>query len=341
VSLAQRDDVRNSLEVEEVTMIFRQRGAPDVLAVDHASFNVEPGGSIGLVGESGSGKTTLARCILRLIEPTSGSVRFRGVDVTALDAQRLRSFRRHMQMVFQNPYDSLNPRWPVRKVLDEPLRLHTELSEPQRRERARELLDHVRLDGSFLGRYPHEMSGGEQQRVGVARALATSPDLLVLDEPTSALDSLTRVELLGLLNRLRGELGLTYVFISHDLASVRAVSDHMAVMYLGRLVEEGPAAEVFAEPYHPYTRTLLSGVLSLDPGSRRRRLRLSEELVLALPSLSGCRLMPRCERGDERCTEAPPVMREVSPGRRVACFSEETGDEHTDHTSLPIGSVRP
>jgi oligopeptide/dipeptide ABC transporter ATP-binding protein len=287
---------------------------------------VRTGESLGLVGESGSGKTTLARCVLRLVEPDSGSVVFHGVDVTALEGDKLRRHRRHMQMVFQDPYDSLNPRWTVHKTLEEPLRLHTQLDGGQRRTRIDELLDLVRLDARFAGRYPHELSGGQQQRVGIARALATQPELLLLDEPTSALDSVSRVQILSLLNRLRDELGLTYVFISHDLASVRAVCDQMAVMYLGQLVEAGSSREISDSPAHPYTRALLSGVLKLFPGDAKRRYRLRDEDLPEPASFTGCRLFQRCPTGDQECEEGRPVMTEISAGHFVACHTEP-GDE--------------
>jgi oligopeptide/dipeptide ABC transporter ATP-binding protein len=328
-----------TLEVDDLTKVFQRRGSVSVTAVDHVSLRVGTGESLGLVGESGSGKTTLARCILRLVEPDSGSVVFKGMDVTTLAADELRRHRRHMQMVFQDPYDSLNPRWTVHTTLEEPLRLHTRLDAAQRRKRVAELLELVRLDARFADRRPHELSGGQQQRVGIARALATQPELLMLDEPTSALDSVARVQILDLLNRLRKELGLTYVFISHDLALVRAVCDRVAVMYLGQLVEAGPSAEVYAAPIHPYTRALLSGVLELFPGEAKRRYRLRDETVPAVSSFTGCRLHERCPDEDPGCVRTRPVMKEVIAGHFVACHAGPDEEEHADRrrwASLPL-----
>jgi oligopeptide/dipeptide ABC transporter ATP-binding protein len=296
----------------------RGQPAPAVRAVDRVSLGIEPGETLGLVGESGCGKSTVARCLLRLIEPTAGRVQFDGADLTALADEPLRRLRRDLQMVFQDPTASLNPRFTVRRTVDDPLALHTGLDRAARRERVREVLARVGLGPELLDRYPHELSGGQRQRVNIARAIATEPRCVVLDEPTSALDVSLRARIILLLDELRSKLGMTYLFISHDLATVKYLAHRVAVMYLGVVVEEAPTRELFARPLHPYTRALLSAIPVPDPDARRERLVLAGEVPSPIAIPEGCRLRSRCPLAQPICTE-PVSLRVVAPGHRVAC----------------------
>jgi len=257
--------------------LFRRGTA--VRAVDDVSFSIDEGETFGLVGESGSGKTTTGRCILRLIEPTSGTIRFRGEDVLALSGQRLREKRRHMQIVFQDPYSSLNPRMRARQIVEEPLIIHRLGDRARRRARVEELFGLVGLDPAHLERRPHEFSGGQRQRIGLARALALSPSFLVLDEPVSALDVSVQAQVVNLLMDLQQHLKLTYLFVAHDLRLVEHICSRVAVMYLGKIVEVGPTASLFDGPQHPYTRALLSAIPIADPDAPRRRLVLDPKTV--------------------------------------------------------------
>jgi ABC-type oligopeptide transport system ATPase subunit len=253
--------------------------ATSVTAVDDVSFNIDEGETFGLVGESGSGKTTTGRCVLRLIEPTSGSVRFRGEDVLAFGPRRLRQVRREMQIVFQDPYSSLNPRMRARQIVEEPLIIHRQGDRAARRGRVGDLFRLVGLDTAHLERYPHEFSGGQRQRIGLARALALNPSFLVLDEPVSALDVSVQAQVVNLLIDLQQQLKLTYLFIAHDLRLVEHICSRVAVMYLGKIVELGPALSLFTAPQHPYTRALLSAIPVADPDAPKQRIVLDPSLV--------------------------------------------------------------
>jgi oligopeptide/dipeptide ABC transporter ATP-binding protein len=314
----------DALVVDDLQMHFPLRSiipwrVPRVVrAVDGVSLRVGAGETLGLVGESACGKSTLARCVLRLIEPTRGRVLLDEEDLTALPEEALRRRRRDIQMVFQDPTASLNPRLSVAATVDEPLALHTPLAGAARRERVDEVLEEVGLGAGLRARYPHQLSGGQRQRVNIARAIATHPRLVVLDEPTSALDVSLRARVILLLAELKRRMGMTYLFISHDLSTVRYLCDRVAVMYLGVLVEEAPAAELFDHPAHPYTRALLSCIPVPDPDVAPERLRLSGEVPSPIDIPEGCRLRGRCPLAQPVCAEPVP-LREIAPGHTVAC----------------------
>ncbi len=304
-----------------------RRVVGQVRAVDGVDLEVDRGQTLGLVGESGSGKSTTARLIVRLIEPSEGTVEFDGTDLTTLDRGELRTMRRRIQMVFQDPYASLSPRLTVAQIVGEPLSVHGEASKADRDDRVGELLDQVGLDHRALDRYPHEFSGGQRQRIAVARALALEPDLVVCDEPVSALDVSIQSQVVNLLADLQERLGLAYLFISHDLSVVRHVSDRVAVMYLGRIVEEGPAGEVHDHPTHPYTEALLSAIPVPDPVRQRARTRivLEGDVPSPLNPPPGCHFHPRCPYVMDICrTEDPPAY-ERPGGGRVHCHLHAGG----------------
>ncbi len=314
----------DSLVVDELRMHFPLRALVPwrerrvVRAVDGVSLRVAAGETLGLVGESGCGKSTLARCVLRLVEPTGGRVLLDDEDLTALPEEALRRRRRDIQMVFQDPTASLNPRLSVAATVEEPLALHTPLAGAARRARVDEVLEEVGLGASLRDRYPHQLSGGQRQRVNIARAIATHPRLVVLDEPTSALDVSLRARVILLLADLKRRLGTTYLFISHDLSTVRYLCDRVAVMYLGVLVEQASAAELFEHPAHPYTRALLSCIPVPDPDVVASRLTLSGEVPSPIAIPTGCRHRGRCPLAQPVCAEPVPV-REIAPGHTVAC----------------------
>jgi len=303
------------LEVEDIGRQFVARrsvlGRPTaiVAAVDGVSFSLEVGKTLALVGESGCGKSTLGRLVLRLIEPTAGRIRFDGRDVTALRERELRPLRRNAQLIFQDPYASLNPRMTVGQILAEPLALHDVVPPSRRAERVNELLRLVGLEPRLTRRYPHEFSGGQRQRIAIARALAVEPKLIVCDEPVSALDVSIRAQVLNLLRDLQRRLGLAYIFISHDLAVVKHIADRIAVMHLGRIVEIGPNEALFANPRHPYSRALLSAIPVPAPGAMRERIILRGEMPSALHPPAGCPFHTRCPVAVTRCeTERPELL---------------------------------
>ena len=299
---------------------------PAVRAVDGVSFEIPAGRTLGLVGESGCGKTTVGRAILRLVEPDSGRVVVEGVEVLGAQPRELRALRRKMQIVFQDPYGSLNPRMTVKQALAEPLIIHKLAEGSARAARVAALLDEVGLDRKLADSYPHELSGGQRQRVGIARALSVEPKFLVLDEPVSALDVSIQAQVLNLLSDLQQRHHLTYLFIAHDLAVVKHVADEVAVMYLGKIVEQAPAPALYGMPRHPYTASLMSAVPVPDPAKQRRRLVLPGEVPSPANPPSGCPFHPRCPhpRKNERCRTELPLLREIRAGQKVAChFGEE------------------
>lgn len=298
-----------------------QRHVGWVQAVDDISFAIHEGETLGLVGESGSGKTTAGRALLQLYKPTSGSVHFMGVDLTKLDGARLRKMRRSMQMIFQDPYASLNPRMTVGDIIGEPLDVHSVATGSEKRERIEELLSTVGLDPQFVKRHPHEFSGGQRQRIAIARALSIQPSFIVCDEPISALDVSIQAQLVNLLEELQDKFALTYLFIAHDLSVIRHTSDRVAVMYLGKIVELTSCDTLFERPLHPYTKALLSAVPVPDPVVERKRQRiiLTGDIPSPAHPPSGCRFHTRCPFAQEYCRLAAPPLDEVEPGHFVAC----------------------
>jgi oligopeptide/dipeptide ABC transporter ATP-binding protein len=327
---ASRDTLVN---VRGLVKHFPVEGSDDVVrAVDGVSFEIFAGETLGLVGESGCGKSTVGRCLLRLIEPTAGHVYFNGRDVLALKKKELRQIRRQMQIIFQDPYASLNPRMKIGDIVAEPLVIHNEGAKRERRDRVAELLRRVGLDPDYMNRYAHEFSGGQRQRIGVARTLALNPKLIVADEPVSALDVSVQAQVVNLLQELQEEFKLTYLFISHGLAVVEHISTRVAVMYLGRIVEIASASELYAQPLHPYTQALLSAIPIPDPRQKRKRIILQGDVPTPINPPSGCRFRTRCPIAIEACAQVDPELREVSPGHSVACirvpgWSEATPSE--------------
>ena len=296
------------------------RGGGDVVhAVDGVSLEVRSGETLGVVGESGCGKSTLGRLLVRLHEPTSGSVHFDGSDITTLSRRQLRPYRREMQMIFQDPYASLNPRKRVGQILGDPFEIHGGLSREKTRMRVRELLETVGLSPDHVNRYPHEFSGGQRQRIGVARALALNPRLIVADEPVSALDVSIQAQVINLLMDLQRDLRLSYLFISHNLAVVEHISHRVAVMYLGRLVEYADKTTLFTRPLHPYTEALLAAVPVPDPATRRVKIVVQGDVPSPLRPPPGCHFHTRCRYAEARCKTEVPALREIEPGHFAAC----------------------
>jgi oligopeptide/dipeptide ABC transporter ATP-binding protein len=307
------------LQVTELRMHFPVRGGT-VRAVDGVSLSLSAGETLGLVGESGCGKSTLGRAILRLYLPTSGSIRLEGTEIATLSRARLRPLRPRMQMIFQDPNASLNPRLTVGRILEEPLIVHGRGGAAERRERVRWLAGRVGLRGDALSRHPHEFSGGQRQRIGIARALALEPELVICDEPVSALDVSVRAQVINLLAELQEELGLAYLFVSHDLSVVEHVSHRIAVMYLGRIVEMADRATLWTRPMHPYTRALMAAIPRAGPTARRTPAALLEgDLPSPLDAPSGCAFRTRCPFATPECTQRVPDLREMKVGHTVAC----------------------
>lgn len=310
-----------ALELRGLTKHFPVKGSGPLVAVDDVSLSVVSGSTLAIVGESGSGKSTIGRCVLGLTSPTSGQVLFDGRDVTALGGRERRALRRQIQMVFQDPYESLNPRLRIGTLLEEPLRLLRGDGPAERTRRIAELLELVRLDAGVLRRFPHQLSGGQLQRIGIARAISVEPEVIVLDEPTSSLDLSTRAGILTLLHRLQDELGLTYVFISHDLHAVRRIASEVAVMYRGRVVEQGEVADVVECPQHPYTQSLVSAALVPDPRAQLRRLPLRQEPPGTRRPEEGCLFQHRCPLVRDDCRPERPALLPtvVRPATVAAC----------------------
>ncbi len=313
------------VQIENLKKHFPASGGQSVRAVDGVSFNIERGETLGLVGESGCGKTTVGRCLLRLIEPTSGDIKFDGQDLLSLGKSEMRSLRRRMQIVFQDPYSSLNPRMKVGDIIGEPLIVHSIGNKQERQDRIAELLKVVKLDPDYANRYPHQFSGGQRQRIGIARALALNPDFIMADEPVSALDVSVQAQVVNLLQDLQAQFGLTYLFISHGLAVVEHISTRVGVMYLGKIVELASSVELYENPKHPYTQALLAAIPLPDPEQTRdrQRIALSGEVPTPMNPPSGCRFHTRCPYVMEKCKIGEPEFKEITPGHFAACFLNE------------------
>jgi oligopeptide/dipeptide ABC transporter ATP-binding protein len=309
------------LQVEHLVKHFTLAGSNKPLqAVNDISFSVARAETMGIVGESGSGKTTVGRCVLRLIEPTSGRIVIDGIDLSSLSHEQIRHLRPHMQLVFQEPFDSLDPQMTVGQIVAEPLRLHTSLSQRGRREKVIELLEQVGLSSQTASRYPHQIAAGQQQRVGIARAIATKPKFMVLDEPVSSLDPTARAEIIDLLIDLQERTGIAYLFISHDLMTVRYLCNWVAVMYLGKIVEMSTTEELFENPIHPYTQALLSAVPAPDPEIRRTKFVLKGEIPSPINLPTGCALHARCPSAVPACRSVLPQLEEITNRHWVSCI---------------------
>lgn len=293
-------------------------------AVDGVSFTVNEGETLGVVGESGCGKSTLGRVILHLLDITGGAIYFRGQDITNVSKKELRKLREDMQIIFQDPFSSLNPRMTIAEAIAEPLIISGSFSKAEVDERVKELMDTVGLAARLVNTYPHELDGGRRQRIGIARALALNPKFIVCDEPVSALDVSIQAQILNLMQDLQEQLGLTYIFITHDMSVVKYISHHICVMYLGQLIEKSPSNELFAKPYHPYTKALLSAIPLPDIHSKTERILLKGELTSPIDPKPGCRFCQRCLYAKELCAQKEPELQEVEPGHFVAChFTKE------------------
>ena len=311
------------LEVKNLKKYFNTpRGL--LHAVDDVTFTLERGKTLGVVGESGCGKSTTGRSILRLLEPTGGEVLFEGQDITKLSAEEMRKKRKDMQIIFQDPYSSINPRKTVGQIIADPLEINKIITDKNQMEkRVRELMEIVGLADRLYGTYPHELDGGRRQRIGIARALALEPKFIVCDEPVSALDVSIQAQILNLLNQLQKDMGLTYMFITHDLSVVNHFSDDIAVMYLGRLIEKAPAEELFENPTHPYTQALLSAIPVPQLHNRRERILLKGEITSPINPPKACRFAQRCPYATDRCRQEEPALTEIKPGHFVSCFLVE------------------
>jgi peptide/nickel transport system ATP-binding protein len=329
--------VSSTVEVSDLVKRYPLTGGKGTVhAVNGVSFTIRAGETLALVGESGSGKSTVGRCLLRLVEPTSGRITFDGFDIAQMSKSGVRAWRANAQMIFQDPIDALSPRMRVQTILEEPLRLHTRLDARGRKERMLELLENVRLGPRYLDRIPRQLSGGEAQRVAIARAIATNPGFLVLDEPTSSLDLSIRSTVLSILSSLQEKLGLTYLLISHDLHTVSAYADRVAVMYLGAIVEMGPAQRIFEDPQHPYTQALLSASLPADPTRRSNRFLLSGEVPSSIELPRGCLFASRCPLVYEACLAEHPKFRVAGPEHAAACVRL---DDATNRIAIPANQA--
>jgi oligopeptide/dipeptide ABC transporter ATP-binding protein len=315
------------VRVRHLVKHFPVENSDDVVrAVDDVTFDIFAGETLGLVGESGCGKSTVGRCLLRLIEPTSGEVLFENKDVTKLHKSDLRELRREMQIIFQDPYASLNPRLNILSIVSEPLKIHGIGNKNEQKERVADLLKKVGLDPNYMYRYPHEFSGGQRQRLGIARALALNPKLIIADEPVSALDVSVQAQVVNLLQDLQAEFGLTYLFISHGLAVVEHISQRVAVMYLGKIVEIAESHALYENPLHPYTKALLSAIPIPDPTRKRERIVLQGDVPTPINPPSGCRFRTRCPFAVDDCAKTVPELREIEPGHFAACIRVEGYD---------------
>ena len=309
------------ISVRNLVKHFPVDNSDDVVqAVDDVSFDIIAGETLGLVGESGCGKSTVGRCLLRLHEPTSGEVWFEGQNIIGLGNNEMQGLRREMQIIFQDPYASLNPRLSIRSIVSEPLKIHKIGGKAEQNAKVEDLLAKVGLDPKYADRYPHEFSGGQRQRIGIARALALNPKLIICDEPVSALDVSVQAQVVNLLQDLQDEFGLTYLFISHGLAVVEHISDRVAVMYLGKIVEICDAAELYENPQHPYTKALLSAIPIPDPKHKRDRIVLTGDVPTPINPPSGCRFRTRCPIAIDECSRLDPELREIAPGHFAACI---------------------
>jgi oligopeptide/dipeptide ABC transporter ATP-binding protein len=309
------------VQVRHLVKHFPVENSDDVVrAVDDVSFDIFAGETLGLVGESGCGKSTVGRCLLRLYEPTSGNVFFEGQNIVGLPNNQMQTLRREMQIIFQDPYASLNPRLSILSIVSEPLKIHSIGNKTERQARVADLLKKVGLDPAYMFRYPHEFSGGQRQRIGIARALALNPKLIIADEPVSALDVSVQAQVVNLLQDLQSEFGLTYLFISHGLAVVEHISKRVAVMYLGKIVEISEGRELYDNPLHPYTRALLSAIPVPDPKKKRERIVLRGDVPTPINPPSGCRFRTRCPLAIEDCAKIVPELREIEPGHFAACI---------------------
>ena len=318
---AVKTQTKEILQVRNLVKHFEVEGSEDVVrAVDGISFDIIKGETLGLVGESGCGKSTVGRCILRLHEPTSGEVIFEGENLVGMPNNKMREKRREMQIIFQDPYASLNPRLSIQSIISEPLKIHKIGNKTEQKDRVAELLSKVGLDPAYMKRYPHEFSGGQRQRIGIARALALNPRFIIADEPVSALDVSVQAQVVNLMQDLQEEFGLTYLFISHGLAVVEHISNRVAVMYLGKIVEIADSVALYETPLHPYTKALLSAIPIPNPKIKRNRIMLEGDVPTPINPPSGCRFRTRCPWAIKECAEIEPELIEYSPGHSAACI---------------------